>query len=305
MKKIQFIIFFLLIVILGMLFFVKKNKTPEQQVAGEKVENIGKIKITFLDIGQGDATFIEFPNGEQMLIDCAIDARILEALGRVMPYYDRDIDYLMITHPDSDHYGGCEEVLERFDVKNIIYNGLRKEYDPMWQSFWWAKENEETNYYEIDKEDVWNIASTTLHFLYPDHSMADDPGIPGYQGETDSNDTSIVFKLEYGENSALFTGDAEQHVEEYLIAAYGDQLDADILKLGHHGSDSSSIQGFIDITSPAHAIASVGLDNKFGHPSRRVLKRVERIGGQSWRTDLQGDIRLEITNTELKIFAAE
>ena len=89
------------------------------------------LRITFLDIGQGDATFIEFPNGEQMLVDCAEDGKILEALGRVMPYYDRDIDYLMITHPDFDHYGGCTDVLNRFEVKNIVYNGFKKEYDDL------------------------------------------------------------------------------------------------------------------------------------------------------------------------------
>jgi len=302
MKKIQLITLLLLIVIVGMLFFVRKNKNQEQQVAGDKIENTGKVKITFLDIGQGDATFIEFSDGEQMLVDCSEDGRILEALGRVMPYYDRNIDYLMITHPDSDHYGGCQEVLERFEIKNIIYNGLYKEYDPQWQSFWWAKKNEEAKYYEIDEEDVWTIASTTLHFLYPDHSIADNPGIPDYEGETNTNDTSIVFRLEYGENSLLMTGDAEGHVEEYLIATYADQLDVDILKLGHHGSDSSSIQEFIDITSPKHAVASCGLENKFGHPSRRVLKRLERASSTVWRTDLQGDIVLEIADIELKVY---
>ncbi|PLX28636.1 hypothetical protein C0581_01465 [Candidatus Parcubacteria bacterium] len=303
MQKLQTFILLIIIVIAGMLYFVKREKINDHTFSEKNIEQMDQLQIVFLDVGQGDATFIEFPNGEQMLVDCAEDGKILEALGRVMPYYDRDIDYLMITHPDFDHYGGCEEVLNRFEVKNIVYNGMKKEYDPMWQSFWWAKENEEASYFEIDREEVWNIASTTLHFLYPDHAIVDDPGIPGYDGEVNTNDTSIVFKLIYGDNSILLTGDAEQHVEEYLISMYGDQLDIDILKLGHHGSDSSSIQEFIQITSPNQSIASCGLENKFGHPSRRVLKRLDRVSSTVWRTDLQGDITLLVGLDNIEIFA--
>ncbi|MBT3538985.1 MBL fold metallo-hydrolase [Candidatus Parcubacteria bacterium] len=300
MKKLQITLLLIIIIVAGMLFFIKHNKVSED-ISNDIIQNNDMLRITFLDIGQGDATFIEFPNGEQMLVDCAEDGKILEALGRVMPYYDRDIDYLMITHPDFDHYGGCQEVLGRFEVKNIIHNGMKKEYDSMWQSFWWAKENEGAAYFEIEKEDVWNISSTTLHFLYPDHSIAEDSGIPGYDGETNTNDTSVVFKLVYGESSILLTGDAEEHVEEYLISIYEDQLDIDVLKLGHHGSDSSSIQEFIAATSPEHAIASCGLDNKFGHPSRRVLRRLERVSSTIWRTDLQGDVLLEMTPYDINV----
>lgn len=303
MKKLQIIFLLILAIILLMLFFVKKDKqtkTIEQQVGEEIVHK--NLKVTYLDIGQGDASFIEFPDGKQMLVDCAIDGRILEALGRVMPYYDHDIDYLFVTHPDLDHYGGCAEVLDRFDVKNIVYNGLEKRGDQMWESFWLAIQNENANYIEADQEYVWDIASTTLHILYPDHSIRGNKNIPNSTVEANANNTSVVFKLSYLDKSMLFMGDAEEELEEYLIATYGDQLDVDVLKLGHHGSDSSSTEDFISITSPTDAIASCGLGNKFGHPSRRILSRIERISSSTiWRTDWQGDIFLNLDESGFEI----
>ncbi|MDD2656401.1 MAG: MBL fold metallo-hydrolase [Patescibacteria group bacterium] len=305
MKKMQLVLLLILVIICGMIFFVKKNKVVEniQQVAGENITNSVGLKVTYLDVGQGDASFIEFPDGEQMLVDCAIDGRILEALGRVMPYYDHDIDYLLITHPDTDHYGGCTEVLNRFQVKNIVYSGIAKNGDQLWESFWEAIQNENTNYIEVKKEDVWNIASTTLHILYPDHSLVDNKNIPNSKVEANTNNTSIVFKLEFLDKNLLFMGDAEEELEKYLLATYGNQLDADVLKLGHHGSDSSSSEDFLKIVSPDEAIASCGLDNKFGHPSRRILSRLERIASSTiWRTDLQGDVFLNLDDSGLNMY---
>jgi competence protein ComEC len=298
MKKAQLFVAILLAIILGLLFYISNPSIDSQDklsdgLQGPIVAN-DFVKVTFLDIGQGDATFIEFPDGVQMLVDCAIDARIIEALGRVMPYYDHEIDYLLITHPDLDHYGGCTEVMKRFEIKNIVYTGMRKEYDDFWVEFWRTIEDEGAEYIEIDGEVVWDIASTTLHFLYPDHSIVDDPNIPGIDNDTGANNSSIVFKLSFGESDILLTGDAEAELEVYLIATYGEQLDVESLKAGHHGSGSSSIQEFLDLVSPSSTFISSGLDNRYGHPSRRVLKRLERVGSQVWRTDLRGDIIIKM-----------
>ena len=293
MKKAIIFVSILLVVILGLLFYIKND--DKVLVDKNFVDEVDKLKITFLDIGQGDATFIEFPDGQQMLVDCSIDGRILEALGGIMEFYDKDLDYLLITHPDLDHYGGCEEVLNRFDVKTIIYNGLKKEYDDMWQSFWQAIQNENVEYIEIDHEDMWEIASTSLHFLYPDHAIAQDDKIPGKDKEPGANNTSIVFELDYGGVEVLLTGDAETDLEEYLLQTYGEQLNTDILKVGHHGSGGASHQEFVDVVSPQSSIFSVGKDNHFGHPSLRVIRRLERASSTIWRTDLQGDIICEIS----------
>lgn len=248
-----------------------------------------------MDIGQGDATFITFPDDTQMLIDCSIDARILEALGRVMPYYDRTIDYLVITHPDMDHFGGCEDVLERFDVAHIVYTGVSKDGVQRWQSYLEAQTKEEAVYIEIDHQERWSIASSTLFFLYPDHSVKEQVRVPGFEKDTGVNNTSITFVLEYEGTSLLLAGDIEEELELYLVNTYSELLDIDILKVGHHGSPGSSSHIFLETTSPQDAIISSGKGNKYGHPSPRVLKRLERVSSTIWRTDEKGDILVSIT----------
>ncbi len=306
MKKLQWIILIALFVVIALLQNVKQGDTVAQDIAGEKVEHTDEVHITFLDVGQGDATFIEFPDGQQMLIDCSMDGRVLEALGRVMDFYDKTIDYLVVTHPDLDHYGGCQDVLERFDVKHIWYTGIDKSYDQRWKAWWYAVGDEGSVYKDITGEEAIDIAGARLHILYPDHDLSIDPRIPGDQKESNGNNTSIVMRLDYGESSVLLPGDAEEEVEEYLLSAYEHEIfDVDILKLGHHGSDSSSILEFIEAVSPEHAIASCGYENKFGHPSRRVLKRLERASSTVWRTDVQGDITTVLRLQDFEIYTVQ
>lgn len=288
----------LLAVTLGLLWQTKKTSeiiTTEVEAEIKNAnESAGWLKIIFLDVGQGDAGFIEFSNGEQMLVDCAVDARILEALGRVMPYYDRTIDYLLVTHPDSDHYGGCIDVLDRFKVKHIIYNGLEKFGDKYWEEFWRRVQQEGAEYIKIDKLDVWEVGGAVLTFYYPNHDVAVDAKIPDSDKTPNDNNTSVVFKLNYLDGEILFTGDMEAELEEYLLKIFGDKLDVDILKVGHHGSAGASSQEFLDVVTPEYAAISSGKNNKYGHPSLRVLKRLERAGAMILRTDLQGDIVCEV-----------
>lgn len=294
MKKPVIIVFILLIITLGLLWHIKRTIeiTASAVIPELKSENrpSGLLKITFLDVGQGDAGFINFPDGEKMLVDCGQDARILSALGRVLPYYERDLDYLVITHPDSDHYGGCIDVLKRFSVKNIITNGLRKPGDNFWEWFWGEAQNERANYKEIDAEETLNIASTTVHFLYPDASIRDLP----ITFKKKDNNTSIMFAIEKDNKKILFTADAENELEQYLLNKYKEVLNSDILKVAHHGSSGSSGRLFLEAVSPAYAVISVGKENTFGHPSLRVLKKLERVGAKILRTDEGGDVVCEV-----------
>lgn len=311
MKKMIFFVSFLLAVTLFMLFDLKINNTEKvvskqntvisaknkkiepiktKQIVPESNADELYLKVSFLDVGQGDAEFIEWPDGEQMLVDCAKDATVLGALGRVMKYYDKEIDYLVVTHPDSDHYGGCIDVLKRFEVKNIVYTGLQKT-DKSWQYFQDMISQENVKYTEIAAQDIWQIDGASLNFLYPDKKL--DNNIK------DSNNSSLVFKLSYGENDILFVGDAEEELENYLIGKYGDILNSEVLKVGHHGSGSSSAQSFIDAVSPDYSIISVGKWNSYGHPSRRTLKRLERSESQVYRTDELGDIVLKMDKNHI------
>ncbi len=287
-KKIAFYSIILLISI-SLLFLYTSNDVKKDEDA--------HLKMIFLDVGQGDATFIQFPNGEQMLIDCGIDAVSIEALGRVMPFYDRDIDYLLVSHPDLDHYGGCIDVLNRFDVHHILYNGEQKQYSQLWQSFMRAIQEEQAMYSIVSSSVHWNIAGVGIDFLYPDHSIEKNKNIPGVKKDVGSNNASIVMKLSYGDQDTLLTADAEAELEEYLVDVYGEELDVEILKLGHHGSLTSSIQPFLDAATPETAVASAGMENKFHHPSERVIRRVKRMGTEIWRTDISGDIMVSITTS--------
>ncbi|MBP9732142.1 MAG: MBL fold metallo-hydrolase [Candidatus Magasanikbacteria bacterium] len=298
MKHLLYIIILSLVVAVSYLFEVPANNDP--QVGGIKEVGESNLEITFLDIGQGDATYMKFANGEDILIDCAIDGRILEALGRVMDWNDRVIDYLVVTHPDLDHYGGCEEVLNRFEIKHVVYNGLKKEDSKLWKSFNTAS-RAEGEYVEISSPVEWDIASTTLQFLYPDHEISKDSKIPGLTKDSGSNNTSIVIKVLHGSTSVLLMADAEDPLEKYLGEVYAEELDVDILKLGHHGSDSSTSEEFLELTTPRDAVASAGKDNNYGHPSRRVIKRLERVSSTVWRTDEQGDVSIIIDQNDYTV----
>ncbi len=278
-EKIAYFSLILLIVVLVLIWFIREK---------QPVDNSNMLKITFLDIGQGDATFIEFPSGEQMLIDCAIDAVVVEALGRTMDFYDRTIDYLVVTHPDLDHYGGCADVLYRFNIKHIIYNGFQKPNSGVWNGFMDAVEKEidqgaeyiiADNVFDLKVDDVY------ISYLFPDRPV---------DVEDTNNNTSIVMRISYGEQDVLLTADAEKELEQYLVDVYDNELDVEILKVGHHGSLTSSILEFLGVTSPKDAIISSGEENNFGHPSARIIKRIERKGVNIWRTDQQGDIIAEI-----------
>ncbi len=295
-KQILLYILFIALLLFAYFFILQVTKYVDSKVTRvDQKSNSNSTKITFLDIGQGDATFIEFSNKQQILIDCAKDSRILEALGRAMPFYDRNIDFLVITHPDLDHYGGCIDVLQRFQINTIVYTDASKD-NQFFDAFTQEIKNERQHgaiYTTIDKEQIWNIASTTIHFLFPN--------APLETTKMEGNNTSIIIKLTQGDQDILLTGDAEKELESYLIKMYGTLLDVEVLKVGHHGSDTSSIQPFLEATSPDFAIISAGSENKYGHPTPRVLKRLQNMGAQIWRTDTQGDIIATINEQSINV----
>lgn len=266
-----------------------------------------EVKITFFDIGQGDAAYVQFPGGVDMLIDCAADARILAALGRVMKPLDRTLDYMIVSHPHADHYAGCIDVLKRFEVRHIVDSGMRRDGDPLWRSYWEAVEAEGADYKEAADDASWRIGEVGIRLLgagshtptpsssprlasRAERASGRGSNLAEAQKEgSDINNASVVLLLEYGNSSALFTGDIERERESALLAAYPD-LRADILKVSHHGSGGSTGPAFVESVSPKHAIISVGAKNDYGHPSLRVIRRLERVGADVWRTDEADDV---------------
>ena len=246
-------------------------------------EHRGVLTIAFLDVGQGDAIFIESPTGNQVLIDGGPGQMVFSPLSAVMPFYDRSIDVVIATHPDADHIGGLPEVLRRYDVDTFLDPGVSSDtgtYQALVQSIGLAGVERVV----ARRGMKINLGGgATLEILFPDRDM---------EG-ADTNDASIVAKLVYGDTSFLFTGDSPEKIERYLASIDGKNLDVDVLKAGHHGSKTSTSDTFLGFTSPQIAVLSVGSDNRYGHPHKEVLDRLLDFDIKILRTDEEGTIVME------------
>src|SRR3989344_3123251 len=245
----------------------------------------GLLRIYFFDVGQGDGLLIISPSGQQILIDGGPGNKILSKLGEVMPFYDKDIDLIVATHPHADHIVGLIDVLNRYEVKNIME--AKETYNSSefkgWQD---AVNNEHANNIEAIAGKVIDLNDgVTLTVLHPFNSVVgDNPKNP--------HDDGVVIILKYDELEVMLTGDMEAKVERRLILA-GEDLDSDVLKVGHHGSKTSSSEEFLSAVSPEVAIIQVGAKNRYGHPSPEVLSRLEDFGIEYYRNDINGDILLK------------
>jgi competence protein ComEC len=244
----------------------------------------GKVKIDFLDVGQGSAILILAPNNNQVLIDGGPSNAVLAKLGQALPVFDRKIELLILTHPDSDHLSGLVEVLKRYEVGQILETGIAAdsaEYKT-WNDLIKTK-NIPVVFAQVD--DVIKIADNlSIKILYPLGK------IDGQDFSKNTNATSIVGKIIYGQNSILFTGDAEGQTEKPLLML-GADLKADILAVGHHGSKNSTSAEFLAAVAPSIAVIQVGAKNTYGHPTQEVLGRLKDIN--IFRTDLDKDINFE------------
>lgn len=240
----------------------------------------GLLKIYFFDVGQGDAIFIETPNGTQILVDGGPDNKVVQELAEVMPFYDRDVDMVIATHPHADHIAGLIEVLERYDVKTILE--AKESYSsPVFSAWHDAEANENANLIEAKAGQVTDLGNEVkLTVLYPDKSYG---GILLNKPHW----ANVVIMLTYKNFSLLLTGDMEKPVESTMINE-GLDLHADILKIGHHGSKTSSSDKFLNAVRPQLAFIEVGAHNLYHHPSPEVIQRLENLGIKYYRSDLDG-----------------
>ncbi len=246
-------------------------------------ESERKLTVAFLDIGQGDGIFIEAPSGNQMLIDTGPGMEILRELGKVMPFYDRSIDILLATHPDTDHIGGIIDVLEKYKVDLFIEPGVEGETE-LYKELGSKVESLKVKNIEARRGMVVDLgAGTLLYILFP---AIDPRGM-------ETNTASIVARLVYGENEFMLTGDSPKNIEEYLVSIHTIQgltleLESDVLKAGHHGSKTSTSDLFVKTVAPKYAVISAGKDNRYGHPNPEVLDILEKAGVKILRTDTDG-----------------
>ena len=253
------------------------------------------LEVNFFDVGQGDAIFIETSSRHQILIDGGPSPVILEKLGKEMPFWDRTIDLIILTHPEHDHLAGLIEVLKRYKVENILWTGVLRdtaEYKE-WQRLIRDEREKEGAQIKIAQSgqliNFGNQSNRYIEVLYPFENLEG-------QEFKNSNNTSIVAKLIFGENSFLFTGDAYKSVEKKLVDKKAD-LASDVLKVGHHGSKTSNSEAFIKHVSPEIAVISAGKDNPYHHPHQETLDTLEKYGIKILRTDKNGDIKI-ISNGE-------
>ena len=243
------------------------------------------LVMTVFDIGQGDSIFIEMPNGNQVLIDGGPDDAVLAKLGAVLPFWNRTLDLVILTHPHADHVTGLISVLKRYHVGMVLESGVNyatPEYDE------WRLLEKEKNVPVViaHRGQVVHLSSKTqLNILTPFDSFI---------GASPKNvhDAMVVAKLRDGSATALLTGDAEKPLEYQLLFA-GDNLASDVLKVGHHGSKTSTTEDFLQAVSPKIAVISVGRKNRYGHPAPEVVDRIAAFGAALFRTDRDHDVRFE------------
>lgn len=258
------------------------------------------LRIYFVDVGQGDCTLIKTPTNKNILIDGGGSEFGSFDVGEniLLPYLlDRrvtTIDYLIISHFDSDHIGGLFTIMENLEVKNIIISKQGKDSQNL-QKFKEIVKEKKINVQIVQKGDYIKIDKYSyFEILFPEENLISDNIL---------NNNSIVARFNCDKFKMLFTGDIEEIAEKRLIELYGDnnKLESIVLKVAHHGSKSSSIAEFLELVNPQIAFIGVGEDNKFGHPNDGVLERIGEYANRIYRTDINGEIELIYGNSKIDI----
>lgn len=255
------------------------------------------LMVHFYDVGQGDAIHIRTQDGFDVLIDGGPDASIVEKLGRNMPFWDKTIELMILTHPHADHLVGQLSVLDRFDVKRVLSTGVLHTTD---EYLMWLEKVRSKN---IPMETVqagmnYEVGPGQLEILWPVEDFSGKRVVEKGIGEGGGlNDTSIVARLVFGQHAFLFTGDIGDEVEKELLSS---QLTADVLKVAHHGSKYSSSQEFLQAVDPKYAVIQVGKKNDFGHPHFQTLWRLKQNSVEILRNDKDGDVTFKSDGTQLR-----
>ena len=263
-------------------------KTPFSETAQSER---GVCKVHYIDVGQGDCELIEC-DGKYMLIDAGENGHETEVRNYLDSLNIKKLDYVIASHQHSDHIGGLVEVLTEYEVANVIMPKLTKEQTPTnstYSDFVKALQKSGAKVISAKPGATYELGGATFEVLGPVSNNAED-----------INSMSVMVRLDYGSNSFLFTGDAETD-EEGEILETGANLDCDVLKVGHHGSTTSSGKKFLDAVSPSICVISCGADNKYGHPHKEITKRLAKYTDETYRTDICGDIVITSDGANLTV----
>lgn len=259
-----------------------------------------KLRVTFLDVGQGDSTLIEMPRGQVWLVDGGgipgfLNSEYDVGAKVVVPALAASginaIDVMVMTHADEDHVRGLAAVLERFEVRRVIVSDTKGEDKPFYRELLQTVKHKGIPITVAQAGQTWVPEAGIRVALWnpPRHAIRG--------SRSDSNANSVVFSLHYGQRSFLFTADLEGDREPALRVP----TDVDVLKVAHHGSGHSSTLSFLQKVSPQAAVISAGSKNRYGHPAGDTLKRLQAVGVKVWRTDQDGAVRFETDGEGLSV----
>ncbi len=227
----------------------------------------GVLTFSMMDVGQGDALYIEAPNGNQIIIDGGPGPQILRELGKIMPFGDRSIDMLVVTNPDKDHYAGFLDVFPRYSVGAVGEAGTVNP-SSLYKTLEETITEKEIKHLVLRKGDRINLGDgAVIDVLFPDQDVS----------RWSTNDGSLVMRLLYGSSSVLLMGDSTAKIENYLLRTKKISLQSDIIKIGHHGSRTSSSFDFIKDIHPNLVLVSAGKDNSYGHPHPETIQTLNTL----------------------------
>lgn len=266
-------------IIIGLLFLFIATVILWSKVLVAQEES--GLDVFFYDVGQGDAIHIRNSENQDILIDGGPNSEIINKLGQNIPFYEDKIELVILTHPHEDHIAGLIHVLKKYNVEQILCSDINEA----------SATIEEWN--SIIKEKNINVKKAVMGQRIDFNQARMDILHPSINYKTDNvNNDSVVSRLVYGETSFIFTGDAEREAEEEILSNTSDiNISSDVLKVGHHGSKSSSTKGLFSAINPVYGIISAGKDNKYNHPHEETLKKLEDGNIEIFRTDKDGDIR--------------
>jgi len=252
----------ILVFILSLSVFIYGYR--EYKVLGYQLD-----QISFFNIGQGDASLITSKRGDRIIIDCGPSSKIIDQLETKLSFWSRHIDMLIITHGDRDHYGGCKDIIERFQVNKVMINGVFDSKNKSYQELLELIKSKNIQILPAIQNTYINLGSSIeLQLLNPSTNLWG-------QDIRDDNTESIVILLRSKNQNILLTGDADEKTETKILQEYP-QLDIDILKAGHHGSKTSSSEQFLDAITPKQVIISAGANNSYNHPHPEIINRLNK-----------------------------
>jgi len=263
---------------LNILLFIEHEALPD-----------GKTHVHILDVGQGDSILIGSPSGKQILIDGGPDLSVLEQIGNFVSYFDRSIDLLVLTHPDSDHITGLPELLKRYKIDAVLLTGI-DHFSNRYQSLVDLLKGQNIAVLFPDPDiDIAMGDGLILDIVSPANSDLSD-------GKLDSNDTSIVIRAIDNNESILLTGDIE-HIQEHAILKSGRKIDSTFIKVPHHGSRTSSSTGFLLAVNPQQALVSAaGNNHALNHPHIDIVGRYAQLGIPLMGTHEHGNLSITLSN---------